>query len=143
MSITLHRSELRTVPRHTVHLSCAFPLSHARRFPFGSTRRVVRDTKLSLVVVCNEGGVQYSTLQAIATWTNVFCDTTFSVVPTFCRVVPSLCRPIHIALDKRAQSLCRQIHLTREFFPDTFTMCTHHCASRCLWCVFTPSTCHP
>ena len=40
----------------------------------------------------------------------MFCDTTFSAVPTFCRVATSLCRPIHIALDQRARSWCCVVH---------------------------------
>ena len=36
----------------------------------------------------------------------MFCDATFSVVPTSCRIAPSLCSSSHMALDKRAQSRC-------------------------------------
>ena len=40
--------------------------------------------------------------------------------------------------------VCRQIHFTREFFWNTFTLCTHHIVAQGVAaCALTPSTCHP
>ena len=38
---------------------------------------------------------------------------------------------------------CRQIHLTRVFLEHFHLVHTPHCGSKCLWCAFTPSACHP
>ena len=38
---------------------------------------------------------------------------------------------------------CRQIHFIREFLKHFHLVDTPHCGSRCLWCAFTPSACHP
>ena len=56
------------------------------------------------VLIADEDVSSVPTSRATATWTNVFCDAWLSALSRHCRAALSLCRSIHIALDKRAPS---------------------------------------